>query len=68
MKDRAKRDKEKIKRLEKYIEEELQRLIKRHHKAHRMCRELIRLCLDSGADPEEIFNIVKDDHFLRKEF
>ena len=63
MKDKNKRDKERIKSLTNQLQDMTENVFKKD----RMCRELIQLSVKSGADKGDIFEIIKDSHSLRKQ-
>ena len=63
MKNKAKRDKERIESLTK----QLQDMTENRFKKDRMCRELIQLAVKAGADKGDIFEIIQDSHSLRKQ-
>ena len=63
MKDKIARDKKVIADLRK----DLDRQTALHFEKTHMCRKLIALAKKSGAEDHEVFEIIQNDHFLRKQ-
>lgn len=63
MKDKVVRDKNVIAGLRK----DLERQTALHFEKDDMCRKLIALAKKSGAEDSDIFEIIQNDHFLRKQ-
>lgn len=63
MKDKVARDKKVIEDLRK----DLDKMTENHFRKDQMCRKLIALAKKNGAETCEIFEIIQEDHFLRKQ-
>lgn len=50
------------------LQEELNEVYGQRNEMERVARKLVRLSIDSGVDQNEIFAIVQNHHFIRKEF
>jgi len=62
VKDKAKRDKNTIAAL-MYSNSDL---LDKVNAKHKMCQQLIALSVRLGADQYDIYDIIQNDHFLRK--
>jgi len=62
MKDKSKRDKDLIEALQASLD----RVHEDKNGKDKICRGLIALCISEGVETHKIFEVVEDDHFLRK--
>ncbi|CAM0034663.1 hypothetical protein VPHK120G1_0012 [Vibrio phage K120 g1] len=60
------KDKKLVKELKK-AQDELEKVYIERNAVEAVARKLIRLAMANGVDTTEIFEIIKDHHFMRKE-